>query len=252
MELWGYLVPTDRENDGHLRLALEDERAIREYAAVAKPRTKLVNVFHERLAAASVPFLQRPQAKELLAIVQRRDGIVVPSLDVFASALDCHRTLAACRLKGLRLFVARIGDIATNRLALAIVAGFADLERARKRERTLTGQASRRAAARRVSGTRPFGYVVLQDGYLREQPDEQRAIGRMRELRREGKSFRAIRAAIAKEFGSSPSAFGVQRIVDNKRKLNEEAIRQRVTEGRPGQPSKKTFNRIGPPRGDEK
>ena len=74
----------------------------------------------------------------------------------------------------------------------------------------------------------------------------------MRELRREGKSFRTIAATLAKEFGSAPSAFGVQRIVDNKRKLDENAIRQRVTEGRPGQPSKKMFKRIGPRPGEGK
>ena len=245
MKLWGYFIPTTHPSDERVGLEREDEDAIRTYTD-AMSRAQLVAVLQERGVPPSVPFLTRPQVQELLTIVPARGGIVVPRLDVFASAVDCARVIAACREKHVRLFIATIGEITQNTVAAAIVNGFADLERARKRERTLMGQASRRAAGMRVSGTVPFGYV-LQDEFLVERPDQQRAIARMRELRRQGKSFRAIAAVLLKEFGSSPSAFGIQRIVDNKRKLDEAAIRRQAAPEQAGERPVKRFKTIGSP-----
>lgn len=95
----------------------------------------------------------------------------------------------------------------------------------RRRRTTLEWHAKNREQGKRGSGCIPFGYDVRY-GRLFENPAQMKAIERMRELRRAGTSFRAIKAVIHAEHGFCVSAFGIQRIVDNIRKINAAVIRQ--------------------------
>ncbi len=59
----------------------------------------------------------------------------------------------------------------------------------------------------------PFGYRVAKDGKTLESvPEEQAAIKRMRRLRRQGKSLRAISADM-KDRGHNVSHEGVKRVL---------------------------------------
>jgi hypothetical protein len=52
--------------------------------------------------------------------------------------------------------------------------------------------ARRRAQGKHAAGRVPYGFT-LRDGVLVKDPDQQVAIARMRELRAEGRSYRAVR-----------------------------------------------------------
>ena len=56
-----------------------------------------------------------------------------------------------------------------------------------------------RASGRKTGGSVPFGFTADADGNLAENPDEQRIIARMRELRGQGVSYRRIVAALDAE-----------------------------------------------------
>ncbi len=56
-----------------------------------------------------------------------------------------------------------------------------------------------KARRRFLGGHKPFGYRVTDDGELVVDEAEQAAIARMAAMRKRGKSFRAISAALAKK-----------------------------------------------------
>jgi DNA invertase Pin-like site-specific DNA recombinase len=131
-----------------------------------------------------------------------------------------------------------MGDVTGNGLAkvfLTIAASFAELERERIRERTLEVHAYRRSLGMHVAGRVPFGYDLGKDGYLSEDHEQQKALQRMRRLRGAGKSYRAIQADLKDKFGLTLSPFGIQRILDNKRKVGEGVIRKKFKIIRPAQ-----------------
>jgi putative DNA-invertase from lambdoid prophage Rac len=85
------------------------------------------------------------------------------------------------------------------KLVFTILSAVAEAERDRIRERIRDVKADQRKRQRYLGGIVPFGWQLGEDGALRENPDQQRAIQRIRELRRNGLSLRAISAAIAVE-----------------------------------------------------
>ena len=69
-----------------------------------------------------------------------------------------------------------------------------------------------RARGRYLGGSVPFGWRLGDDGALIPEAAEQAAIGRMVELRHEGRSLRAI-ADVIKAEGSALSHVGVQKVL---------------------------------------
>jgi DNA invertase Pin-like site-specific DNA recombinase len=229
MNIYGYTrVSTTRQSDEGLSIEAQDER-VRGYAS-GMLQTDITNVFNERGVSASIPFHKRPMGQELLATVQPGDVIVALRLDrVFRSALDCLRMVEELRERKVKLCLVDMGDVTENgfaRVFMTIAASFAELEKEKIRERTLEVHAYRRSLGKHVAGRVPFGYTMRKDGFLVEDLAQQKALKRMRKLRVAGKSYRAIRADLCTRFGLTLSAFGIQRILSNKRKLAEDAIRQ--------------------------
>jgi len=197
-----------------------------------------------------VPFVERPVGRLLLETLESGDALVTDALaTAFQSARDCAHALQLLEARSVALHVVSIGK--SGDAFRKTVAGFAELEAQRVRERMLDAHARRRAAGRHVTGRLPFGYVQLEGGVLAEDPRQQEAIRRMRELRADGKSFRAIQADLKSEFDITLSPWGIQRVVEHRRQTDEEAIRQA---GQPaasqdikpsGKGSKSLFKRIG-------
>jgi DNA invertase Pin-like site-specific DNA recombinase len=78
-----------------------------------------------------------------------------------------------------------------------ILDGAAQYERALIRQRTRAALAAKRARGERA-GAVPFGYRLADDSArLVPEPDEQRMIARVRELRAAGRSLRGIVADLA-------------------------------------------------------
>ena len=73
-------------------------------------------------------------------------------------------------------------------------------------------KADQRIRGRYLGGSRPFGWRLRDDGALIPDAAEQAAIGRMMELRREGRSLRAI-ADVIKAEGFVLSHVGVGKVI---------------------------------------
>jgi DNA invertase Pin-like site-specific DNA recombinase len=77
-----------------------------------------------------------------------------------------------------------------------VMGAAAQLERGLVRARMQGGRKRRRAAGYHIGGSRPFGFAVDEDGKLTPNLEEQKTIGRMRALRAEGRTLRAIGAEV--------------------------------------------------------
>ena len=76
---------------------------------------------------------------------------------------------------------------------------FAELERALIQERTRSAMDVKRSRGERISGHAPYGWDFGSGGLLIENRREQRIIARMRQMRKEGMSFRGIATCLDRE-----------------------------------------------------
>jgi putative DNA-invertase from lambdoid prophage Rac len=158
---------------------------------------KVAEVFVERGVSGSIPFAERPQAKKLMPALAPGDVVITPKLDrMFRSARDALDVLDDLKGRGISLHMIDLGgDLTGNgvsKLVFTILSAVAEAERDRTRERIAEVKADQRKRGRYLGGSTPFGYRLGEAGELVEDPDQQRAIARMRKLRRSGKSLRAI------------------------------------------------------------
>jgi len=94
------------------------------------------------------------------------------------------------------------GDVTGNgisKLVCTILSAVAEAERDRTRERISEVKADQRKRGRFLGGSVPFGWRRDKEGGLVPEAGEQAAIGRMRALRDDGLSLRAIRDRMAVE-----------------------------------------------------
>jgi DNA invertase Pin-like site-specific DNA recombinase len=169
--------------------------------------------FVEAGVSGSVPLADRPEGKRLLAAVKAGDAIVTPKLDrMFRSASDALATLEELKDQGVGLHMIDLGgDVCGNgisKLVFTILSAVAENERERIRERIR--DVKRHLAAQGVynGGKRPFGFDVVE-GRLVPNAGEQEALVRMKSMRAEGATFRAIAAA-----EGLTSATSVKRIIE--------------------------------------
>ena len=136
---------------------------------------------------------------------------------MFRSALDALRVLDALKRRGISLHMIDLGgDVTGNgisKLVFTILSAVAEAERERIRERVREVKTDQRARGRYLGGSVPFGWRLGDDGALIPDAAEQAAIGRMMELRREGRSLRAIADAIKAE-GFALSHVGVGKVME--------------------------------------
>ena len=158
--------------------------------------------FVERGASGSTPFADRPEGKRLLTLASKGDVIITPKLDrAFRSAYDALGVLEELKDRGVGLHMLDLGgDVVNNgmsKMMFTVLAAFAEGERDRIRERIR--DAKRHLASQRIfsGGRRPFGSDIVMDGEtprLVPNPAEMAVIERMRAMRKDGETFRAIGA----------------------------------------------------------
>jgi DNA invertase Pin-like site-specific DNA recombinase len=159
--------------------------------------------FVERGISGNVPLDQRPAGQAMLAALQPGDVMITTRLDrMFRSAIDALRMLATFKDGGISLHMLDLGgDVTGNgvsKLVFTILSAVSEAERDRIRERIADVKHDQRARGRYLGGLVPFGWRVGDDGAMVEVPAQQRALTRMKKLRAEGLSFRAIEAELAK------------------------------------------------------
>ena len=87
------------------------------------------------------------------------------------------------------------GDITDAQLSVnfAKITGlFSALEKRKSAERIKGVKQRQRKQGRYLGGSRPFGYMIHENGRLIENPMEQRVLLKIMELKKQGKSLRAI------------------------------------------------------------
>ncbi len=226
-----FAVAYIRVSTEHQELGEEAQRAqIEAWCARQRPRVTVRAFYLERVSGGA-PLEQRPQLLEALDalrelpggsfLVARRDRL---ARDVVNAALierviqRAGARLVSCAGEGTEQ------DDPSSQLLRSIVDAFAQYERLVIRARTKAALDRKRARGERL-GRLPFGFRA--DG-SKMTPDEYEAqlIGRVIELRREGRSIRDIVVVLGDEQwknreGNDPTKSLVQRIL------------QRVTESTP-------------------
>ena len=92
------------------------------------------------------------------------------------------------------------GDITDMELSVnfaKVTELFSALEKRKSAERIKGVKQLQRKQGRYLGGSRPFGYMIHENGRLIENPMEQRMLRRIMELKKMGKSLRAISSEVS-------------------------------------------------------
>src|ERR1700733_14468162 len=215
MAVYGYArVSTSRQADEGESLEVQ-KRTIAGYALMHG--LMVDRMFVERGVSGSTPLGDRLEGASLVGALKPGDTVVTAKLDrMFRSALDALEVLAKLKARNVSLHMIDLGgDVTGNgisKLVFTILSAVAEAERDRIRERIRDVKTDQRNRSRYLGGKMPFGWTVDSDGALITIDEQQRAIKRMRDLQREGKSLRSIVAVLANK-GHALSHAGVKKIL---------------------------------------
>lgn len=155
-------------------------------------------VFVKRGVSGSKPLAERPAGSALIAALKPGDIVITAKLDrMFRSALDALEMLGKLKAAGISLHMIDLGGDTTgngvSKLIFTILSAVAEAERDRTRERITEVKRDQRQRGRYLGGTVPFGFRLGEEkGELVPVPAQQKAIARMRRLRSDGLSLRAV------------------------------------------------------------
>jgi DNA invertase Pin-like site-specific DNA recombinase len=196
----GYVrVSTDEQAREGVSLASQTEK-VRLFAALHE--LELVDVIAD--AGVSAKTLDRPGLARALALLDtcQADGLVVVKLDRLTRSVgDLARLLDRYFGEGPGKLLFSVGDsidtrTAAGRLVLNVLMSVSQWERETICERTRTAVEFKRTRGERI-GTVPYGSILGPDGRsLIPCPAERSAIAEARQLATEGRSLRAIAAAL--------------------------------------------------------
>ncbi len=208
MTVIGYArVSTEEQADG---TSLAEQRRQIAGLAMSAGLDGLVQVEDAGVSGAT-PIFKRPSGV-CLANLQVGDVVIVAKLDRLSrDAADALTVIREWEDRGVRLIINGWGECIgpyahgnAGRLMLEVMAVFAGHERRVLKERQRDGQAAKRRDGGHIGGSAPFGYRKIGVGRaarLQPDPDQQAALGHMRELRAQGLASRAIAAAVRDRYG---------------------------------------------------
>jgi DNA invertase Pin-like site-specific DNA recombinase len=147
-------------------------------------------------------FYKRLQGKRLINSVRVGDVILCSKLErIVSSGSEAVELIRRLKEKSVALHIAELGgDITMKEFLVNFekVAGvFAALERRKSAERIKGVKQKQRQQGRYLGGSRPFGFMIHENGRLIENPMEQRVLRRIMDLKKQGKSLRAISGEVS-------------------------------------------------------
>jgi len=150
----------------------------------------------------NISFMKRPQAVSMMSRADAGDIILVCTLErIFSNCDDMVATLQELRKRKIKLIVVdlngEVTDLELTPKFTDVLKIFHSLERRRSTERIKTVKQSQRKQGRFLGGSRPFGYMIHSNGRLIENPMEQRVLKKILEMKKQGKSLRAISAEVS-------------------------------------------------------
>jgi DNA invertase Pin-like site-specific DNA recombinase len=204
MTIYSYYRTSELESaldDDQLASIIEPEMlAIQTYCL--QQRWFMTETLKDTECAWSTEFTSREQGSLLMSRLQAGDVLLCSKLDRLVSSCDEAVTLTeTLKNKGVALHIVELGgDITDPELSVSfarLAHIFASLETRKSAERIKGVKQRQRKQGRYLGGSRPFGYMIHENGRLIENPMEQRVLKRILELKRQGKSLRAISSEVS-------------------------------------------------------
>lgn len=142
-------------------------------------------------------FSKREFGKKTLEMLQAGDVILCSKLErIFSSSQEAVKQIAKLRDRDVQLHIVELGgDITDPGFTVNFHKAaelFFSLEKRKSAERIKGVKQRQRKQGRYLGGSRPFGYMIHENGRLIENPMEQRVLKKIVDLKKQGKSLRAI------------------------------------------------------------
>lgn len=162
----------------------------------------MTQVLQDSNCSWSLVFDRRPNGGKLMEQLQAGDRLLVSKLErIFSSCQDALCTMQELRRKKVALHVVELGgDITDADFAISfekLAIAFSRLDKRKSTERIKGVKQTQRKQGRYLGGSRPFGYMIHENGRLIENPMEQRVLRKIVDLKKQGKSLRAISSEVS-------------------------------------------------------
>ena len=147
-------------------------------------------------------FSRRDSGKRLLSLLQPGDVVLCSKLErICSSSHEVVKLIQKLRDISVQLHIVELGgDITDPEFSvnfIKITELYSALEKRKSAERIKGVKQRQRKQGRYLGGSRPFGYMIHENGRLIENPMEQRVLRRIMELKKQGKSLRAISSEVS-------------------------------------------------------
>lgn len=147
-------------------------------------------------------FLKRENGKLLFQALQAGDIVLCSKLErIVSSSQEAVKLIRQLRDRQVQLHIVELnGDVTNQDLTVnftRVAALFSALEKRKSAERIKGVKQRQRKQGRYLGGSRPFGYMIHENGRLIENPMEQRVLRKIMELKKQGKSLRAISSELS-------------------------------------------------------
>lgn len=204
MTIYSYCRFSELEQEqvnGDLDALVEREiLAIRTYCL--RNQLVLTETLKDKAVTWNLDFASRREGARLLASIKSGDVIVSSNLErIFSSCHDAVCTIEKLKHKGVGLHIAQLGgDVTDPHFSVnfeRVARMFSALEKRKSAERIKGVKRRQRSKGRYLGGSRPFGYMIHDNGRLIENPMEQRVLKRIVQLKKQGKSLRAISSEVS-------------------------------------------------------
>jgi DNA invertase Pin-like site-specific DNA recombinase len=147
-------------------------------------------------------FVKRENGKQLFQVLQAGDIVLCSKLErIVSSSQEAVKLIRQLRDRQVQLHIVELnGDVTDQDLTVnftRVAALFSALEKRKSAERIKGVKQRQRKQGRYLGGSRPFGYMIHENGRLIENPMEQRVLKKIMELKKQGKSLRAISSEVS-------------------------------------------------------
>jgi DNA invertase Pin-like site-specific DNA recombinase len=147
-------------------------------------------------------FVKRENGKQLFQALQAGDIVLCSKLErIVSSSQEAVKLIRQLRDRRVQLHIVELnGDVTDQDLTVnftRVAALFSALEKRKSAERIKGVKQRQRKQGRYLGGSRPFGYMIHENGRLIENPMEQRVLKKIMELKKQGKSLRAISSEVS-------------------------------------------------------
>ncbi len=162
----------------------------------------MTEAFNDNNCSWNQELHKREKGKRLLELIKSGDVILCARLErIVSSSQEAVKLIKKLRDRNVQLHVVELGGDVTNpelNVAFDKMASlFSSLEKRKSAERIKGVKQRQRKQGRYLGGSRPFGYMIHENGRLIENPMEQRVLKRIMDLKRQGKSLRAISSEVS-------------------------------------------------------